>query len=101
MFIIPALTRFESAKSIILYLAPKGTEAIDRGKRWEKYDLVTKKKYYHWKRTVTKDDLVKQISAMSGVKVTLVNKDGEEYNSEEYRKNFMRPDPFNPLDLSE
>lgn len=79
----------------------KGKEAIDRGKRWEKYDLVTKKKYYHWKRTVTKDDLVKQISAMSGVKVTLVNKDGEEYNSEEYRKNFMRPDPFNPLDLSE
>lgn len=45
--------------------------------------------------------MVRQISAVSGVKVTFVDKNGEEYSPEEYRKEFMSADPFNPPDLSE
>ena len=78
-----------------------GKEDLALDKKWKKYELMPKKKFYHWRRTTTPDDMIKQLNAVSGVKVTYVNKDGEEYNSEEYRKNFMRPDPFNPLDLSE
>ena len=47
------------------------------------------------------DSRAQQISAVSGVKVTFVDKNGEEYSPEEYRKEFMSADPFNPPDLSE
>lgn len=49
----------------------------------------------------TVDDMVRQMGGMSGVKLTPVNEEGEEYSSEEYRKRFMSPTPFNPIDLSE
>lgn len=78
-----------------------GKEDIDLGKKWKKYELVSKKQFYHWRRRATVDDMVRQMSGMSGVKVTPVNEDGEEYSPEEYRKRFLSPPPFNPIDLSE
>lgn len=78
-----------------------GKEELALDKGWKKYELIAKSKYYKWRRTTTKDDMVRQISAVSGVKVTFVDKNGEEYSPEEYRKEFMSADPFNPPDLSE
>lgn len=49
----------------------------------------------------TVDDMVRQMGGMSGVKLTPENEEGEEYSPEEYRKRFMSPTPFNPIDLSE
>lgn len=49
----------------------------------------------------TVDDMVRQMGGMSGVKLTTVNEEGVEYSPEEYRKRFMSPTPFNPIDLSE
>lgn len=78
-----------------------GKEDITLGKKWKKYEPIEKKKFYQWRQTTTLDDMQQALNATSGVKVTWVNKDGEEYSPEEYRKEFMRPEPFNPLDLSE
>ena len=61
---------------------------------------MPKKKFYHWRRTTTPDDMIKALNA-SGVKVTFSTEDGGEYPPEEYRKEFMSPTPFNPIDLSE
>lgn len=49
----------------------------------------------------TVDDMVRQMGGMSGVKLTSENEEGKEYSPEEYRKRFMSPAPFNPIDLSE
>ncbi len=78
-----------------------GKEKLALAKYWKKYEMIPKSKFYHWRRTTTKDDMIKQMSAVAGVKLTYVNKDGEEYSPEEYRKEFMKADPFNPPDLSE
>lgn len=78
-----------------------GKEDITLGAKWKKYELISKKKFYQWRRTTSHDDMIKQLNATSHVKVTFINKDGEEYSPEEYRKEFMSPVPFNPLDLSE
>lgn len=78
-----------------------GKENLALDKNWKKYELIPKSKFYQWRRTTTKDDLIRQMRAVSGVRVTYVNKDGEEYSPEEYRKEFMSAVPFNPLDLSE
>ncbi len=76
-------------------------EDITLGKKWKKYELIEKKKFYQWRRTTTLDDMQKALNATSGVKFTFINNDGEEFSPEEYRKAFMHPEPFNPLDLSE
>lgn len=78
-----------------------GKEEITLGKKWKKYELVPKGKFYKWRRTTSLDDMQKELNATSGVKFTWVNAEGEEYSPEEYRKEFMSPVPFNPLDLSE
>lgn len=78
-----------------------GKEDMTLGKKWKKYELTAKGKFYKWRRTTTLDDMQKQLNATSGVKFTWVNADGEEFSPEEYRKAFMSPEPFNPLDLSE
>lgn len=78
-----------------------GKEDITLGKKWKKYEPIEKKKFYQWRRRTTLDDMQKELNATAGVKITYINADGEEYSPEEYRKEFMRPEPFNPLDLSE
>lgn len=78
-----------------------GKEDMTLGTKWKKYELVSKKKFYQWRRTTTPDDMIKEMNVTSSVKATFVNKDGEEYSPEEYRKELMSPVPFNPLDLSE
>lgn len=78
-----------------------GKEDITLGAKWKKYELISKRKFYQWRRTTTHDDMIKQMNATSHVKMTFINKDGEEYSPEEYRKEFMSPVPFNPLDLSD
>lgn len=75
-------------------------ENICLDKKWKKCELMPKKKFYDWRRKTTPDDMINALNA-SGVKVTFSTEDGGEYPPEEYRKNFMSPTPFNPIDLSE
>ena len=77
-----------------------GKEDITLGK-WKKYDPMDKAKYYKWRRTATRDDMIKALNATSNVKFTPVKSTGEEYTSEEYHEEFGKPVPFNQLDLSE
>lgn len=77
-----------------------GKEDITLGK-WKKYDPINKTKYYQWRRTATREDMLKARNATSTTTFTYVKPNGEEYTPEEYHDEFGKPDPFNPLDLSE
>ena len=69
-----------------------GKEELALDKGWKKYELIAKSKYYKWRRTTTKDDMVRQISAVSGVKVTFVDKNGEEYSPSNTRASTLEHD---------